>query len=406
MERLLLEANLIRQSEEIAMASRRMEENQRLLFHSHRLATVGRLAAGAAHEINNPLTIISLNTQILERLLREHDNPTISERLKVISSQEERIAKIVQDLMSFARPTQPKFAQSTVTDIMRRVLAVLGDRVSMTKITVNNRLSDQLPPVMVDPMQIEQVFMNLLVNANHAMPQGGEITISARSANGMLEVDVADTGVGINEKNLNKIFDPFFTTKKEGEGTGLGLAVCNSIVEHNGGTMRVASKEGVGTTFTISLPKDKATRLRAMQEEIGQGHPGNGQKRDKNRILVVDDEQAINEMLVESLQLDGYEADGVYDGEQAIQQLKEKTYQLAILDIRMPRKDGLEVLQFIKEQYPDIKVLIITALASKEEIKNTVKLGAYACLKKPFRLDTVLDTVRRGLQSGDNGLNR
>lgn len=400
-ERLLLEADLIRQSEEIARASRRMEESQRLLFHSHRLATVGRLAAGAAHEINNPLTIISLNIQILDRLLGNEIDKAVKDRLQVIADQEERIAKIVQDLMSFARPTQPKLTADRVNDIMDRVLKVLGDRVSMTKITVNNCLRDDTPLVMVDTLQIEQVFMNLLINANHAMPDGGVIKLSDQTTDGMVEVHITDTGSGISQKNLSKIFDPFFTTKKEGEGTGLGLAVCHSIIEHNGGTMRVQSKEGEGTTFTIALPQDRAGRLRAIRDNLEQATTEVEKKAGKPRILVVDDEQAINEMLLDSMRMEGYEADGALDGVEAIQRLKEKSYQLAILDIRMPRKDGLEVLQFIREQYPDTQVLIITALASKEEIKNTVKLGAYACLKKPFRLDTVLKTVKRGLKEAD-----
>ena len=400
-ERLLLEADLIRQSAEIARASRRMEESQRLLFHSHRLATVGRLAAGAAHEINNPLTIISLNIQILDRLLGPEADPAIKERLRVIAGQEERIAKIVQDLMSFARPTQPKLAADRVNGIMARVLKVLGDRVSMTKIRVDNLLRDDTPPVMVDPLQIEQVFMNLLINANHAMPDGGVITLSDQATEGMVEVHITDNGTGISPKNLSKIFDPFFTTKKEGEGTGLGLAVCHSIIEHNGGTMRVQSKEGEGTTFTIALPLDKADQLRAMRDNLDQEATAGAVKTDKPRILVVDDEQAINEMLLDCMRMEGYEADGAFDGVEAIQRLKDKPYQLAILDIRMPRKDGLEVLQFIREEYPDTQVLIITALASKEEIKNTVQLGAYACLKKPFRLDTVIETVKRGLKEAE-----
>ncbi|MDH3359616.1 MAG: HDOD domain-containing protein, partial [Desulfobulbaceae bacterium] len=400
-ERLLLEADLTRQNEEIARASRRMEESQRLLFHSHRLATVGRLAAGAAHEINNPLTIISLNIQILDRLLGKDKDDAVSERLQVIASQEERIAKIVQDLMSFARPTQPKLTADRIKDIMDRVLTVIGDRVSMTRIEVDNQLQEDTPQILVDPLQIEQVFMNLLINANHAMPDGGTITLRDKKTTDLVEIEIIDNGAGISRKNLSKIFDPFFTTKKEGEGTGLGLAVCHSIIEHNGGSMRVASKEGEGTTFTIALPQDKTTRLRALRQNLEQEVSETPKPNGKTRILVVDDEQAINQMLADSLRMEGYEADGVFDGVQAIQQLKDKSYKLVILDIRMPRKDGLEVLQFINEEYPDLPVLIITALASKEEIKNTVKLGAYACLKKPFRLDTVLETVKRGLSEAD-----
>jgi len=217
-ERILLEQQLNVQTKDMAETSRKMEENQRQLFHSHRLATVGRLAAGAAHEINNPLTIISLNTQILSRAIQQDvDNEDMAKRLKIISDQEERISKIIQELMGFARPSQPKFCQTSVNDIVGKVLKVIGDRVSMAKIEVINKLPQDLPLAMVDPLQIEQVFMNLFINANHAMPDGGNITIDGQLRSGFLEVTVADTGEGIEPKNVGKIFDPFFTTKKKGK---------------------------------------------------------------------------------------------------------------------------------------------------------------------------------------------
>ena len=398
-ERLLLEIDLSRQAEEMAEANRKMEESQRQLFHSHRLATVGRLAAGAAHEINNPLTIISLNIQIMERLLQQDNFQALPERLTVIGEQEERISKIIQDLMSFARPTQPKFVPASVPDIVNQVLSVLGDRVSMNKIEVENSLTADLPQVMVDPLQIEQVFMNLFINANHAMPEGGTLGISARPKGHLLEISVADTGEGIDPKHLTKIFDPFFTTKKEGEGTGLGLAICHSIVEHNGGTLRVQSKKGEGTTFTLSLPLDKSSRMRALRKQLERDQPParhTGPR--QSRILVVDDERILNDMLQDSLRAAGYQADGAYDGLQALEMLEKKTYELLILDIRMPNKDGLEVLEFVRSTYPRLQVLIITALASKEEIKETLRLGAFACLRKPFRLEKVLETVGEALQ--------
>lgn len=398
-ERLLLEIELNRQSTAMAEATRKMEESQRQLFHSHRLATVGRLAAGAAHEINNPLTIISLNLQLMERLLAQGDTSALKERLGVVSDQEERIAKIIQDLMSFARPTQPKFASASAAGIVGRVLSVLADRVSMQKITVNSSLDQKLPAIMVDPLQIEQVFMNLLINASQAMPEGGEINIEGELLDSFLDIRVADTGQGIDSQNLGKIFDPFFTTKKEGEGTGLGLAICNSIVEHNGGTMRVQSRAGLGTTFTVSLPLDRGSRLRALKKDLPRDipKPEPAAASEQVPILVVDDERILNDMLQESLRAAGYAVDGAYDGMEAINRLREKPYRLLILDIRMPNKDGLEVLEFVKNEYPDLKVVIITALASKEEIKETVRMGAFACLRKPFRLEKVLETVGRAL---------
>ncbi|MDA8164672.1 MAG: HDOD domain-containing protein [Desulfobacteraceae bacterium] len=398
-ERLLLELELTSQSAAMAEANRKMEESQRQLFHSHRLATVGRLAAGAAHEINNPLTIVSLNLQLMERLLDQGRTADLKERLRVVSGQEERIAKIIQDLMSFARPTQPKFASASAAGIVGRVLSVLGDRVSMQKTFVRNGLDEELPAIMVDPLQIEQVFMNLFINASQAMPEGGEITIAGETRGGLLDIRVADTGQGIDPQHLGKIFDPFFTTKKEGEGTGLGLAICNSIVEHNGGTMRVQSQPGRGTTFTVSLPLDRGGRLRALKKGLPREipttapAPGSGPV----PILVVDDERILNDMLQESLRTAGYAAEGAYDGLEAIGKLREKPYRLLILDIRMPNKDGLEVLEFVKNEYPGLQVVIITALASKEEIKETVRLGAFACLRKPFRLEKVLETVARAL---------
>ncbi|MEJ2689992.1 MAG: HDOD domain-containing protein [Deltaproteobacteria bacterium] len=401
-ERLLLEKHLVRQAEKLTETSRKMEENQRQLFHSHRLATVGQLAAGAAHEINNPLTIISLNLQILMRLLEDTENSaSIKERLQTIAGQERRISKIIQDLMGFARPAEPKFEPSRISDIINKVLAVLGDRVKMTKIKMETGLPPELPLVMVDPLQMEQVFMNLLINANHAMPDGGKISIGATDRKNLLEISVSDTGTGIEPKDLTKIFDPFFTTKKEGEGTGLGLAICNSIVEHNGGSLRVRSKLGEGTTFILSLPVEKGSRLRALKASIDREKEDRkaAALQTKQRILVIDDERLLNDTVRESLRAAGYEADGAYDGVEGISLLGSKKYDLVLLDIRMPRKDGLEVLDFIREEYPDIKVIIVTGLASKKEIQDTVKKGAFACLKKPFLLEKVMETIKKALQS-------
>lgn len=398
-ERLLLALSLARQTEEIAEASRKMEESQRQLFHSHRLATVGRLAAGAAHEINNPLTIISLNIQIVQRLLQQREgNEQVLERLQVVEEQEGRISKIIQDLMGFARPAQPKLCPSSVAEVIQRVLSVLKDRVSMDAIRVVTDIPPALPLVMVDPLQIEQVFMNLFINASHAMPEGGTITVSAAAGGEFVEITVADTGEGIPSQNLSKIFDPFFTTKKEGEGIGLGLAICHSIVEHNGGVIRVRSKSGKGSTFTVSLPIDKGSRLKALKEKLDSGMSAEqAAGPEKCRILIVDDERDINNTLQETLRAAGYEVEGAYDGVEGIDMLRRGKFHLVLLDIRMPRKDGLDVLKFIKTEHPGIRVIMVTGLASKEEIRETVNHGAFACIVKPFRLEKIMETVRKAL---------
>jgi two-component system, cell cycle sensor histidine kinase and response regulator CckA len=239
--------------------------------------------------------------------------------------------------------------------------------------------------------------MNLFINASHAMPHGGVLTVAAAGQADFVEVTVSDTGEGIPAQNLTKIFDPFFTTKKEGEGIGLGLAICHSIVEHNGGVIRVRSRPGKGATFSVALPIDKGSRLRALKEQLAEGQEETSAEQGKSRILIVDDERDINNTLQDTLRAAGYEVEGAYDGVEGIDLLRRGGFDLVLLDIRMPRKDGLDVLKFIKSEYPGVKVIMVTGLASKEEIRETVNHGAFACIVKPFRLEKIMETVRKAL---------
>ncbi|VAW40022.1 hypothetical protein MNBD_DELTA03-727 [hydrothermal vent metagenome] len=397
-DRILMEKDLSRQARAMAAEARKLEEHQRQLFNTHRLATVGRLAAGAAHEINNPLTIISLNLQIMQRLLVKQPDDELRHRLEVIADQERRISKIIGDLMGFARPNEPKFTSAQVGECMDLVLGVLGDRVSISKIEIVNNIPADLPPVFVDAMQIEQVFMNLLINAIHAMPKGGRLELRGGvDGHERVVIAVVDNGVGISRENIGKIFDPFFTTKREGEGTGLGLAVCHSIIEHNGGILQVESVVGEGSTFSVRLPIDHGVQLRDLKKAVDQKTARGDEQHEICRILIIDDERLLNEMLQECLRAAGYNVDGAYDGVEGIGMLRYQKYHLILLDVRMPRKDGLEVLKFVNREFPDIPVIIVTGLASLQEIKNTVKMGAFACLKKPFVLDKVLTTVNKAL---------
>ncbi|MBC8316750.1 MAG: HDOD domain-containing protein [Desulfobulbaceae bacterium] len=399
-ERILLEIDLTRQAKKLAETSRKMEENQRQLFQSHRLATVGRLAAGAAHEINNPLTIISLNLQLIKRLLNGvPDNVSLLERVKIIADQEHRISQIIQDLMGFARPSEPKFDPIDLAALVDKVFKLFHTRVEAKRLEVVINIPPDFPRVLIDSQQIEQVFMNLFLNAYHAMPDGGTLTVDGRQAGEYVDVVVSDTGSGISKENLSKVFDPFFTTKMEGEGMGLGLAVCHSIVEHNRGNMKVSSEVGKGSSFVVSLPMDKSSRLRELksilktkkkEQEVSVGQ-------ERPRLLVIDDERVLNDILQETLRAADYQVEGAYDGVEGIEKLRYRKFDLVLLDIRMPRKDGLDVLKFVRREYPDVKVIIITGLASLPEIKETVKLGAFACLKKPFLLERVLETIEKAL---------
>ena len=179
--------------------------------------------------------------------------------------------------------------------------------------------------------------------------------------------------------------------------------MCNTIVEHNGGAMRVNSKFGEGTIFFVTLPLDKGSRLRALKDDLKKKKKkAEPQVEKRVRILVIDDERLLNDMLQDGLRNAGFEVDGAYDGVEGIGQLRFKEYDVVLLDIRMPRKDGLEVLQFIKEEYPQVQVIIVTGLASKQEVKETVKKGAFACLKKPFKFEKVLETVNSAMKAVTN----
>lgn len=401
-ERLLIEQDLITQAEELAEKSRKMEESQRQLFHSHRLATVGNLAAGAAHEINNPLSIISLNLQILKRLLAEETSPDdILKRLEVIEDQEGRISDVVQHIMDFSRPSEPEFTSVMVPELIGRALSMFSARQIWSDINVINRIPDDLPPVLVDGQQIEQVFVSLFLNAGSAMAGKGNLTLGAHIDESYVTVSVADDGEGIAREDMSKIFDPFFTTRKQEEGAGLGLAIANSIVELNKGSILARSKKDEGSTFLVSLPCDKTGQLREMKDVLRSKTAFSDTKPSENqgrhRLLVIDDEEVLNHILQEALDNAGYFVDGAYDGIEGIAKLRYRKYDLVLLDVRMPRKDGLDVLQFIKREYPGVRVIIITGLASLLEIKETKKLGAYACLKKPFQLDRVLQTIQEAL---------
>ncbi|OKY75744.1 MAG: hypothetical protein BM485_08535 [Desulfobulbaceae bacterium DB1] len=404
-ERLLLQQAVNRQARKLAETSRKMEQKQQQLFHSHRLATVGHLAYGTAHEINNPLTVISLNLQLLKRMLKQSmaDKPEPAKRLDIISGQVERIASVVTNLMSFAKPTEPKFDPINVVDVIKKALSMMESRESLANITIDNQLPAKLAAVLVDPQQIEQVFLNLFINSCQAMPDGGTLTIQAAGDQDFIDVSVRDTGHGIARKDLGKVFDPFFTTKLEGEGTGLGLAVCHTIMEHNKGTLRVESVEGRGTTFLVRLPLDKSDRLRQMKKILKtRKKEENSEEENKYRILVVDDEESLNSVVRETLQAAGYSAEGAYDGVEGVEKLRNDKYHAVLLDLRMPRKDGFSVLKFIKQEYPEIAVVIITGHASMAEIQETAEKGAFACLKKPFMLDKMLDTIARAIKAQES----
>lgn len=246
--------------------TRELRETQDQLIQSEKLGSLGKMAAGVAHEINNPLTTILINAHL--QLEKCGDDPTSREALTRIADETARCAQIVNGLLDFARETPSQSAPCDINDIIERTLQLLEKQASVRNIRIVKTLDGSLPLIPVDKNKIQQVFSNLTLNACEAMPGGGTLVItSRRSRDGTgLEIAFTDTGVGIAPDHMTKIFDPFFTTKHF--GTGLGLAVSYGIVRQRGGTIDVQSELGRGSTFTVRIPLDSGPEKSERSEDV------------------------------------------------------------------------------------------------------------------------------------------
>jgi len=233
--------------------TQQIREMQSVLVRSEKLASLGELAAGIAHELNNPLTGIILHASILRR--KAHFPQDLERELETITDEAERCARIVRNLLDFSRKTEPQKDMNNINDIIDQALGLVENLSVFQNIEIVKEYSSDIPELLLDPGQMEQVFVNMFVNASQSMGDGGKLTLwTGLDLDGeTVVVRVKDTGQGIKEEHRGKIFDPFFSTKGA-KGTGLGLSVSYGIVEGHGGTIEVQSEMGKGTVFTVRLP--------------------------------------------------------------------------------------------------------------------------------------------------------
>jgi len=248
--------------EQTHQALRELKSTQKQLIHTEKLASLGKMSAIFAHEINNPIAAILTYAKLMDKILKKPDLkiderlPDILRYLETMQHETARCGEIVKNLLTFARESSPKIEGNSLEKILKRTIPLISHELELKNITLKLDIPNNLPLIKCDFKQIQQALLNIMINASEAMQQGGTLTVTARRAYAanMVKIDITDTGHGIPQEQLRNIFEPFFTTKGEGKGVGLGLAVVYGIITRHGGQIQVKSREGEGTTFTIQLP--------------------------------------------------------------------------------------------------------------------------------------------------------
>lgn len=355
------------------------------LAESERLASIGELSAGVAHEINNPLTSIILYSQML---LDEDVPESIRNDLQVVSSQAYRAAKIVRNLLQFARKSNPEKRPLSIGGLIRRSLEMKSHEFAINSINVIDDIPDDLPPIMMDEHLILQVLLNILTNAEQACASAygrGSITISASIRSSLVDISIQDDGPGISPEQLAKIFEPFFTTKETGFGTGLGLSVSHGILSQHQGKIWAESELGVGTTMHVELPLTTDAGSKALTL-ISQPDSGSTTSQSTSHLLVVDDEPDLRAILVKQFELRRYYVDQAGDGEEAWRKLQTMDYNCVLLDLRMPGMSGKEFYEKLQDESPELisSIIFITGDTVNPETESFLSSVANPVLSKPF----------------------
>ncbi|MBI4859124.1 MAG: response regulator [Candidatus Riflebacteria bacterium] len=376
-----------------------------------KLASLGDLAAGIAHEINNPLAIIVEEAGWVEDLLddsvlKESENLEEFRRaLTQIKTQGMRCKEITHNLLSFARRTATRAEAVQLNDLVREAVAMSERKVRGGQVKIEAHLAGNLPISHVSPSEMQQVLLNLINNAIDALQgPGGQIDVSTKLDQGNLVIEVADDGQGIAKEHLPRIFDPFFTTKPVGKGTGLGLSICYGIVRKLGGSISVTSRVGVGTTFRITIPPEgPATQVgKALSPEPDRPPPaeepcsGSLAAAVPTTVLVVDDEVLFVDAIARRLSRRHFAVLTAHSGEEALQRLQAHlNVDVVLLDVKMPGMDGIETLVELKKLAPLVEVILISGHTTVEWVIEGMKLGANDYLMKPCDMQQLLDLIEK-----------
>lgn len=377
------------------------------LLRAQRMESIGTLAGGIAHDLNNILSPILLTVEMLQ--LKDFDEDT-NRWLSIVRENAERGADLIKQVLTFARGMTGERVSVQVKHIIKDLVKVLQETLPKS-ITVKFELDSDIHVISADPTQIHQVLMNLCINARDAMPTGGTLTLAARNiyldenyARMNIEANegryvlltVSDTGTGMSADVQKRIFDPFFTTKELGKGTGLGLATALSIVKSHDGFINVYSEIGKGTQFTVYLPTAEAEKSEQRSAKTSSLPRGAGET-----ILVVDDEENILEITRMTLEKFGYSVLTAVDGTDALAIYAQKSSEIALVltDLAMPYMDGMATTRALRKINPDIKVIATSGLTTSEQTAEMQALNIDAFLSKPYTAETLLVTLAQILEN-------
>ncbi|OIP59295.1 MAG: hypothetical protein AUK38_06255 [Nitrospirae bacterium CG2_30_41_42] len=382
---------------------------QEQLIHSQKMESIGQLAGGIAHNFNNLLTAMLGNAELLKEYSDMDDES--KQRVNNIESSARKAGILVSKLLSFARREKSDVLPLNLNDVANDS-AKLFEGVLDKRIGLKTNLSDNIPTVEGDPSQLEQVIMNLMVNARDAMPDGGLIIIKTS----LVEIErdrfnmpsyimpgkyvlltISDTGSGIPKEIINGIFEPFFTTKEKGKGTGLGLAMVYGVIKNHKGYITVQSEVGKGSTFDVYLPVSGKAAYKAAPQKLFSvsGH---------ENILLVDDEEEVLNFIRDILETHGYKVLPAKNPLAAIDIFKKlgSEIHLVISDIVMPLMDGKELIKTLRTIKPDIRIIAVSGFSDEAVNKDILKIDDF--LKKPFEINQLLSKVRHVLDTGIRNL--
>jgi two-component system NtrC family sensor kinase len=380
---------------------------QQQLIQSEKLSAIGELISGIAHELNNPLTGVMGYSQLLQ--LRKDLDDRAKDNLLKINNLALRCQKIVQNLLSFARKQKPERTLSDINDILEKTVELRNYELQVNNIELTRELDRNLPKTIADAHQLQQVFLNVLTNAEQAMLEAhgkGHLTIRTRIDPQKMRiiVEAIDDGPGIPENYLTRIFDPFFTTKEVGKGTGLGLSLSYGMIKEHGGNIYARSRLGEGATFVIELPiithlqEDSGMAAELLPQALQFEKVVRGK-----RILVVDDEKYILDFFVEVFHSLPMQVDTASDGRAAMHKMQAGEYDLIVTDFKMPQMSGRDLFNWIKENRPYManRIIFVTGDTVSMETRSFFENNDNRYLAKPFKIEEVKEVIQQTLEANE-----